>query len=308
MQKHPALLAPATLGGIQNMQLLAKMLVKGMEGVLGIHASKRLGAGMEFSQYRSYEVGDDLRRLDWKLAARSGRYYVKQSETEQAMQVHFILDASASMQYSEAGISKFNYGRYLTAALGYITHQQGDGLGLYICNSQQIEYLSNVNGAGTSTAQTARFYYLLENAQTNVGAKWSEWTKLRKLLPLQANSHHAKNLVVLISDCYESEREILEVVQQLKLYGHEVMVLHLLGKKERNLDIGKSKSEWVSFKDLETGEVIKVNPRSIKAEYCQALAERNQLLKTQLLQQGVHYYLLDFTAPLLEGMRAFVGR
>src|SRR5205085_10564008 len=104
----------------------------------GSNRSQSIGIGYEFSQYRSYEPGDDLRLLDWKMYARSERYYIKQSEVETNITVKFILDASKSMGYKEDGLSKLAYGKVMTAALGYLARKQSDTYGLYTINNKQV--------------------------------------------------------------------------------------------------------------------------------------------------------------------------
>ncbi|RZJ85926.1 MAG: DUF58 domain-containing protein, partial [Chryseobacterium sp.] len=107
---------------IKDLSLAAKTTVDGF--MAGIHKSNVKGTGMEFSQYRSYQPGDDLRSLDWKMFARSDRYYIRESETETSVSVRFVVDASASMDHKDGGFTKMDYGRYLAACLAYLANSQ----------------------------------------------------------------------------------------------------------------------------------------------------------------------------------------
>ncbi|RZK52806.1 MAG: DUF58 domain-containing protein, partial [Hymenobacter sp.] len=114
-----ALLTPELLFALRNLPLAARQAAEGF--LAGAHASRRHGAGMEFSQYRPYQPGDDLRRLDWRLAARSDRYYLRESEVDTSLVVHLVLDASASMNHrDDNGLTKLDYARLLLAALAYL--------------------------------------------------------------------------------------------------------------------------------------------------------------------------------------------
>src|SRR6187549_2340961 len=116
------LLKPSLLNSINGLELIARVIVEGF--MSGSNKSQSVGAGQEFSQYRSYQPGDDLRQLDWKMFARSERYYIKEAEIETNITVKFMLDASRSMAYEEEGVSKFQYAKVMIAALAYLTRKQ----------------------------------------------------------------------------------------------------------------------------------------------------------------------------------------
>src|ERR1700754_1752499 len=159
------LLDPKILMSIKNLQLAAKTTIDGF--MAGINKSKVKGPGLEFSQYRSYQPGDDLRWLDWKMYARSDRYYIRESEVETTISVRFLIDASASMNHDDNGIKKIDYARFLAASLAFLANLQGDSVGLYVFQEgglfslaskpdpqhlQRLFYhLQQVNPAGTFT-------------------------------------------------------------------------------------------------------------------------------------------------------------
>ena len=118
------------------MALISRVIVDGY--LNGLNHSRRVGAGMEFSQFRGYEPGDDLRLLDWKMLARSGRYYIKQSEIETNISIKFILDTSNSMLHKENDLSKMEFAKVLIASLAYLSQNQGDAIGLFALNDKKL--------------------------------------------------------------------------------------------------------------------------------------------------------------------------
>ena len=125
-----------TLALVRDLELAARIAVDGT--MLGRHTSRRAGAGLEFSQYRSYQPGDDPRRIDWKLLGRSDRYFVREAEAETSLTVRLLLDATGSMGHEEAGVTKLDYARFLTAALALLAHRQGDAVGLYLLGNGDV--------------------------------------------------------------------------------------------------------------------------------------------------------------------------
>src|SRR5215213_9203452 len=126
------LLKPELINTMDGLELIARIIVEGF--MSGSNKSQAIGIGQEFSQYRNYEPGDDLRQLDWKMYARSERYYIKQADVETNITVRFMIDASRSMAYEEGGISKMLYAKVMTAALAYLARKQSDAFGLFTVN------------------------------------------------------------------------------------------------------------------------------------------------------------------------------
>ena len=131
------LLNPTILNSITGLELVARAIVEGF--MSGSNKSQSIGSGQEFSQYKNYQPGDDLRQLDWKMFARSERYFIKEAEIETNITVKFMLDASRSMSYSEDTISKLQFAKVMIAALAFLARKQGDTFGLFSVNDQQIQ-------------------------------------------------------------------------------------------------------------------------------------------------------------------------
>ena len=132
-------LDPAILARIDNLQLLARTVVDGF--MQGIHRSPYLGVSMDFAEHRPYMPGDDIRRIDWRLYARTDRYYIKQFEAETNADVGFLLDTSASMGYASGKVTKLDYGRFLAACLAWFSAGQKDRVGLYAFDSDVVEHV-----------------------------------------------------------------------------------------------------------------------------------------------------------------------
>ena len=236
------LLKPELLNTVNGLELVARIVVEGF--MSGSNRSQSIGVGYEFSQYRSYEPGDDLRLLDWKMYARSERYYIKQSEIETNITVKFILDASRSMDYKENGLSKLQYAKVLIAALGYLARKQSDTFGLYVVNDQKISMIE-------PRFEQQQFMRFLNELIATKGE--GSWGKGKDLEALQR--HVGKEIILFFTDLYDNGKDIQQFVSRLKTSRNEVVVFQIMGNDELNLE-----TEGVfTFEDLETGERRKVD-------------------------------------------------
>src|SRR5687768_1109158 len=201
------LLRPEILNTMNGLELVARIVVE--EFMSGSNKSQTIGFGQEFSQYRNYEPGDDLRQLDWKMYARSERYFIKQAEIETNITVKFIIDASNSMAYSEQQVSKLMYAKMMSAALAYLARKQGDTFGLYTVNDKHLSIVR----PRFEQQQFMRFLYELIEVKAE-----STWKKsgMEQLL-----DHHGKELIVFMTDFYDEENELLDFIQTLKTSRNE---------------------------------------------------------------------------------------
>ena len=197
-QDYHDLLKPEVINTVSGLSLISRIVVEGFTS--GLNRSVSVGPGMEFSQYRGYEPGDDLRLLDWKMLARSGRYYIKQSEIESQVTIKFIIDSSASMLHKEADLSKMDFVRVLVATLGYMAHKQGDAVGLFALNETDV--LSVYPKADKKHYNRL----LLELINLSNTGKWPETHISNKRIP----NRGGKELIFFLTDMYESSREIKE--------------------------------------------------------------------------------------------------
>lgn len=283
------LLKPEILNTVNGLELVARVIVEGF--MSGSNKSQAVGAGQEFSQYKNYQAGDDLRQLDWKSFARTERYYIKQAEIETNITVKFIVDASQSMAYAEEANSKLQYAKVLTAALAYLARKQGDSIGLSIVNESQI----NILQPRFEQQQFVRFLYELINVKTS--GTWSHSNQLEQLF-----DHHGKELIIFITDLYDDKGDLLNFIARLKTPRNEVVVFHLIGKKERDLSYEGS----FTFQDMETQVRTKVNTNTQKENYIKRFNEWLEQSRIWMLEKHVSYYPANLSEAPDDVLRNFL--
>ena len=289
-QGYQDLLKPEVIDTVSGLVLISRIVVEGFTS--GLNRSRSVGPGMEFSQYRGYEPGDDLRLLDWKMLARSGRYYIKQSEIESQVTVKFILDSSASMLHEEQGISKIQLARVLIATLAYLAQKQGDSVGLFALNDADFV---------TIYPKADRQHYnrfLLELLKVSSGGKWPEASVSSKRIPNQGG----KELLFFLTDMYEQDSEISSFIKSLKSAKNEVVVLQLMGASEMDFSYGSN----IVFEDLETGARVKVDRQTAKAQYLKDLHQKLESHKEELLSKGIEHHVFRMDQHLGEVLPFFL--
>jgi uncharacterized protein (DUF58 family) len=286
------LLTPEHLHNLRNLSLAARQAAEGF--LNGAHGSRRPGAGMEFRQYRPYQPGDDLRRLDWRLAARSDRYYLRESEIDTSLTVHLLLDASASMNHrDDNGLTKLDYARLLLGALAYIATHQGDAVGLTMLSPGGLQHLP----PRADARQLPRLYHALETIEAA-----GHFPSAGTLAPLTARRQRA--LTVCVSDLYEEGTEINALLSRLRATSGDVLLLHLMAHNELQF----SYQGAVTFRDLETGQTLQIDAGRQRAAYEKQLQDWLRETARQARRQGFDYHLLDISQPLDAAMREFLRR
>jgi len=283
------LLKPEVLHSVTGLELVARIVVEGF--MSGSNRSQSIGAGQEFSQYRSYEPGDDLRQLDWKMYARSERYYIKQAEIETNITVKFMMDASHSMAYSENGISKLQYAKVIAAALAYLARKQSDTFGLYIVNERKIETVQ----PRFEQQQFMRFLHSL--IEMEASGTWRRAGDLERLF-----DHHGKELIIFFSDLYDDHDDLRNFVARLKTPRNEVIVFHLMGGEELTLSYNGA----FTFEDLESGNRIKVDTALQQKEYASRVQQWIRNTRMFMLEKQINYYLVEMNASFEQVLRDFL--
>ena len=283
---------PRALAAIKDLALIARTVVDGF--MFGGHQSRMAGAGLEFNQYRSYQPGDDLRRLDWKLYARSDRFYVRESQVETSVSVRFVLDASASMRHEEDGLSKFDYARFLVASLAYLASRQGDAVGLYALRDGHIAAWEPQRGP----QHLHRLLHALEGLRAE--GVWPAWETVEQLFTVATH----RDLVVFVTDLHEVKDEIRTVLAKVHALKNEVLLFHLLGRRE--LDF--SYEGVLELEELETGRVMQVDAEGIRQAYRKAVAGHLRDVRQELQDVSVAYTLFTLDQPLDGALREFLNR
>jgi uncharacterized protein (DUF58 family) len=212
------LIDPVVLSRIGNLELVARHVVEGF--ITGLHHSPNFGLSVDFAEHRPYMPGDDIRRIDWRVYARTDRHYIKQFEADTNTDFTVVLDTSASMGFASQGISKFDYARYLAACLLYMSGRQRDRVGLALFSGTELERIP----PGAKHLDLA--LHALDRAQTSGSGTL--------LQPLRKLSEHMRrrSIVAVISDFYEEATAVTEAVRQLRQRGNDVIVFHILDRAE----------------------------------------------------------------------------
>jgi uncharacterized protein (DUF58 family) len=272
---------PKILMSIKDLPLAAKTTVDGF--MAGIHTSNVKGVGMEFSQYRSYQAGDDLRRLDWKMFARSDRYYIRESEIETSISVRFLIDASASMKHVDGDFSKIEYARYLAASLAYLASLQSDATGLYVFQNDGLFSLPSRK----DPQHLSRIFYQLE--KIDPAGKFTEPINYKDIF----SGSNKKELLIFITDYYEQNGEITKLLNSLSSNRHEIIVFHLMGRNELELDY----KGYSALEDLETGQTIRIDPSNSSKQYKERMEKYLSEVRTTLLNKNIFYRMIRIDEP-----------
>jgi uncharacterized protein (DUF58 family) len=275
-------LDPALLASLGSLELKARTIVEGF--LSGLHRSPYKGFSVEFAEYRQYMPGDDLSTIDWKVYARSDRYYVKKYEEETNLECRIALDVSASMGYRSGALSKVEYSLYLAAALAYLMNRQRDAVGLLAFDDRIVSLLP-------PSARTGHLRSLLVSLQRlTLGEK----TDVSKPLHQLAEALSRRGLVVLISDLLDEPRRIVDGLKHFRFQGHEVAVFHVLDNHELTFPFERTSR----FTDLETGTEIMAAPGIVREGYLKEINALMEFYRRELRLAGIDYTLLDTSQPL----------
>ena len=292
------LLDPTVLARIGNLELLARTVVDGF--VNGLHRSPHLGSSTDFAEHRSYMPGDDIRGIDWRLFARSDRYYVKQFEAETNTNFVVLLDVSPSMSYRGAtegpgSVSKLEYGVYLAAALTYFSSKQRDRVGLATFDDDIVEYVP------PSAKHLRLVLHALERTTTRAhstippeAGKSARAFTLEEPLKKLSESLRRRSIVLLISDLYEEPDAVISALANVRGRGNDVIMFQLLDRNELEFPF----SEATNFVDLETGEKMPVIPEYLRTQYREVVATHTATLARRMQEQRIDYALFDTSKPL----------
>ncbi|MFK7862984.1 MAG: DUF58 domain-containing protein [Pseudohongiellaceae bacterium] len=292
MSESANFLDPTVLAGLDNLELRARVAVEGF--VSGLHKSPHRGFSVEFNDYRHYHPGDDMRHVDWKLYARSEKFYIKQYEDETNVRCMIVLDTSASMSYSSGGISKLDYGITLASALAYFIMQQRDAVGLITFDDKINEFMP----------AKCRKPHLMQLLRTLAQVKAGSTTNAVKPLTDLAASLNKKSMVILITDMLDDEEKVISTLQNLRAMGNDVITFQLMDDAEMNFPFNEA-SEFI---DMENNESYITSPAAIREAYLENLNEFLAYCKKQCQSSGVDYCLMNTSKPLDEALSAYMSK
>jgi len=275
---------------LKDLRLTARRAI-GAQGI-GVHHSRSRGAGLEFAQYRAYEPGDELRQIDWKLYARSDRFFVREAERESPLTVWIVLDATASMTQrdGERG-TRFDAARRLTACIAELALRQGDRFGLLVLHGDGVRLVSPGNGA------RQRDQLLLALHGLTAGGVFPA---AERLAPVWERIG-AGDLVLALSDGFDEA--MIALIERLAAARREVLAIQLLTAEERDFPF----TGGHRFRDPETGEELLGDAVALRADYLQRFADAQRLLDARLDASGIRHARYYTDLPLDLPLRRLFG-
>lgn len=304
-------LIPSVIARLSNMELKAKQVVEGF--MAGLHKSPYHGFSVEFAEHRQYMPGDDLKHLDWKVFARTNRYYIKQFEEETNLKSYILMDISKSMTYNSksedlkeikaksifrklAGvkakdstgekaerISKIEYSSYLAASLSYLMVMQKDAVSL---TTYDTKVRNHVPPHSTKT----NLKLILKELS---GVKSRYETGTAASLNSIADKIKRKGLVIVISDFFDSQDEVMNALKHFRYNRNEVIIFQVLDPAELSFLEGNP----MTIVDLETREEMYSQPFAVQKSYREAMKEFIEKYKTECRKNKIDYVLLTTETP-----------
>lgn len=271
---------PDVLTRIDNLELIARTVVDGF--ISGLHRSPMLGLSVDFAEHRAYMPGDDVRRIDWRVYARTDRLYVKEFEADTNANLNLVLDISKSMDFGSGAVSKLEYAKFLAASLAYLSMRQRDRIGLMTFDNDLVDVVPT---------SIKHFDIVLHSLDRLKAGKVSEY---KRPMARISESLRRRSLVVLISDLYDEPDRLLTAINQLRYRSNDLIVFHLLDPVELTLNLG----EVSSVEDLESGARIPIAGEQFRDRYQQLVKDHQAELQKRFGSNQIDYIFTDISQPL----------
>ena len=270
---------PVVLARIGRLEVLARTVVDGF--ISGLHRSAHPGVSMDFAEHRAYMPGDDVRRIDWRVYARTDRLYVKEYEADTNTNMSVLLDVSRSMDYGDP-LSKLDYARFLAASLCYLANKQRDRVGLVTFDDALIDVIP----PSAKHFETALHVLdkLKSGGTTDYAAALRSYTQ----------GLTRRSVLAIISDFYAPPDRVISAMSELSAKGNDVVLFQVLDNQEVNFSF----DEATNFEDLETGEKTAVAPQQFRTQYLKRIREHASAIERAANAQRMDYALFDTSMPL----------
>jgi len=285
-------LDPEVVSRLKTMEMRARLVVEGF--ITGLHKSPYHGFSVEFAEHRQYMPGDPIRNIDWKVFAKSDRYFVKEFEEETNLKAYLLLDSSGSMKYTSGKITKLQYASYLAAALSFLMLKQRDAVGL-VAFAEKIQQYIPPKSTGAHLHALLLGLEKLEPAdKTNVPLALHEMAERIK----------RRGLIVVLSDLLDDPARVLAGLKHFRHRNHEVIVFHILDPYERRLLF----PDETIFKDMETGEEVSTVPWQIRAEYQKSVEGFIDRYARECRQSLIDYVVVDTAQTYDTALFAYLAK
>ena len=287
-------LDPELLARIGSLELLARAVVEGF--MSGLHRSPFTGFSTEFTEYRQYNPGDDLRYLDWRLLGRTDRYFIKKYRADTNTQCHVLVDTSASMDYAHASsVTKLQYAQFLAASIAYLLNRQQDAVGLVGFSDKVHTHVPARNRTGHMRTVFGTLSMLQPGGET----------RLAESLHQLAEILTRRGIVVLISDFYDQADRLKEAFQHLRFKGHDLVAFHVLDQNELDFDFT---DPVLLLEDAETQEQMPVLPDVVMSGYRERMRQHVNDMRMCAAANHVDYEMLTTKQPLDFALFSFLSR
>ena len=277
---------------LDSISMKAKMVVEGY--IIGQHRSPYHGFSVEFAEHRSYESGDEVRHIDWKLYGKTNRLYVKRYEEETNLRAHLILDTSKSMAYTSGGVSKLEYGSYLLAALSYLMISQQDAAGVVLFD----ESIRSFVPPKSTPSHLNTLLNVLDVKSPGVD------TKIEPVLHEMAERIKKRGLVIIISDLFDEPINIMNGLKHFRYSKQEVILFHILDRNELEFDFNTR----TKFIDMESGEEITTDPWHVQNDYKNLIKGLQDYYKSECRLNLIDYVPLFTDDSLDKGLSEYFNK
>ena len=277
---------------LNSISMKAKLVVEGY--IIGQHRSPYYGFSVEFSEHRSYEPGDEVKHIDWKLYGKTNRLYVKRYEEETNLRAHLILDTSKSMSYTSNKVSKLDYGSYLLAALSYLMISQQDAAGVVLFDEKIRSFIP-------PKSTPSHLNTLLNVLDT---PKPGNDTKIESVLHQMAERINKRGLVIIISDLLDEPKNVFKGLKHFRHRKQEVILFHILDRNELEFEF----ENRTKFVDMESGEEITTDPWHIKNDYKNLILDVQKYYRRNCRLNKIDYVPLYTDDSLDKGLSEYFNK
>jgi uncharacterized protein (DUF58 family) len=277
---------------LNSISMKAKLVVEGY--IIGQHRSPYHGFSVEFSEHRSYEPGDEVKHIDWKLYGKTNRLYVKRYEEETNLRAHLILDTSKSMSYTSNKVSKLDYGSYLLAALSYLMISQQDAAGVVLFDEKIRSFIP----PKSTPSHLNTLLNILD------APKPGNDTKIESVLHQMAERINKRGLVIIISDLLDEPKSVLTGLKHFRHRKQEVILFHILDRNELEFEF----ENRTKFVDMESGEEITTDPWHIKNDYKNLILDVQKYYRRNCRLNKIDYVPLYTDDSLDKGLSEYFNK
>jgi uncharacterized protein (DUF58 family) len=284
-------LDPLTLAKVSGLEVQARLVVEGY--LSGMHKSPYHGFSVEFAQHREYVPGDDIKHMDWKVYARTGRFFLKQYEEETNLVCWILLDVSESMRYGSGPVSKYDYACMATAALAYLVLHQADSVGFVTFDDRVRKFLR-------PSSQPSHLKEIVHEMNAGAGR---EKTRMGPLFHDLAERLARRALVFVLSDMFDETSEVLSGLRHLRHKRHEVVLWHILDPAEMDFPF----QEATLFRGMEQYPELLTDPRSLRQGYLAQLQSFVRELEHGCRDQNIDYVSMRTETPLSVALSSYLA-